>query len=109
MIIFGNYIIYSICDIKESEASIANRNTKFVDTAVLNKEVNNNNITQNSFIPNPVLLFLSQRPEPKPMSIKSSKNNKTLPSSMRRRIDQAGGYDFDNYNKRNWSEIMSQL
>jgi DNA polymerase III alpha subunit (gram-positive type) len=61
---------------------------------------------------NPVFAFLNQRPEPKP---KESSNN-TAPrnksantNEMKRKIDAAGGFDYSHYDRRNWTEIKSQL
>eukprot|EP00600_Ochromonadales_sp_CCMP1393_P005205 CAMPEP_0174965244 /NCGR_PEP_ID=MMETSP0004_2-20121128/6331_1 /TAXON_ID=420556 /ORGANISM="Ochromonas sp., Strain CCMP1393" /LENGTH=247 /DNA_ID=CAMNT_0016214065 /DNA_START=139 /DNA_END=882 /DNA_ORIENTATION=- len=61
-----------------------------------------NATTPGSAAPNPVMMFLCQREEPKPISKtqKTIKHNHDL-----RKMHQAGGYDFSSYEKRNWTEM----
>jgi hypothetical protein len=67
-------------------------------------------------IPNAVQLFLTQRPEPKPLVIRSSQERRKRTSfavhakgSAKRKVDLAGGYDFEIFERRNWAEIFGQL
>lgn len=57
---------------------------------------------------NPLRTLLNSRPLPKEVPSK----NKPQPlkgNEQIRRINQAGGYDHGNYDRRNWTEIRSQL
>lgn len=60
---------------------------------------------------NPVFAFLNQRPEPKPKesSNNSLRNRGTNSNETKRKVDAAGGFDFSHYDRRNWTEIKSQL
>jgi hypothetical protein len=66
---------------------------------------------------NPVLAFLQQRPEPQPVlkgkeltdSLQSSRRTKKKALSIVRKIHQVGGYDYSNYDKKNWQEIRLHL
>jgi len=56
---------------------------------------------------NHVQTLLSQRPLPK--VILKETNGNTDGNNKLKLIDQAGGYDYANYGKRNWAEIISCL
>jgi hypothetical protein len=57
------------------------------------------------------MMFLSQRPEPqiKPLSEEIKKKRKSLTSNDVRLQHTAGGYDHANNDRRNWTEIYSQI
>lgn len=65
---------------------------------------------------NPVLAFLAQRPTPQPI-LKGAqlteyikvKQRAKRKGSILRKVHQVGGYDFANYDKKNWSEIHYHL
>jgi len=57
---------------------------------------------------NRVQTFLSQRPLPK-VILKETTDNNNNDNNKAKLIDQAGGYDYANYSKRNWAEIISCL
>lgn len=59
-------------------------------------------------ISNPVMIFLNQRPLPQPVQ-SSTKPQSVRDNVKRRRMHEAGGYDFKNYEKRNWMEIKFLL
>lgn len=57
---------------------------------------------------NPVVAFLNQRPEPKTIETiaKSSNDGGGRDSNDRKRkVHQAGGYDYSYVDRRNWNEI----
>lgn len=58
--------------------------------------------------PNPVLAFLCQRAEPKPKLEYKRSNSLVRTNIDLRKMHQVGGYDFNSYDERNWSEIFSQ-
>ncbi len=54
--------------------------------------------------------FFDQRPEPKPLVQASLSGKKAVSNSHElREMHRAGGYEYANYERRNWAEIMSQL
>eukprot|EP01035_Chromulina_nebulosa_P032092 gene32092-42830_t len=66
------------------------------------------------FIPNPVQLFLLQRPEPRKLVERSKLEKREMAararsSSFRRKVDRVGGYDFAIFERRNWIEISAQV
>lgn len=55
----------------------------------------------------PLTIFLAQRPEPTPLpTVNTSSNIGAVSKSL---IHAAGGYDYSNFDKRNWREIKSQI
>jgi hypothetical protein len=59
---------------------------------------------------NPVLRVLSQRPDP--VIIETVPNTNGIPENSnerKRKVDQAGGYDYSVYTKRNWMEIAREI
>jgi len=81
-------------------------------TGKKDSSVNLANLTEAQQQPgiNPVFAFLNQRPEPKPKeSSNSSRNRGPNTNEMKRKVDAAGGFDFSHYDRRNWTEIKSQL
>jgi hypothetical protein len=62
---------------------------------------------------NPVQMFLAQRAEPRPLTAAPkpdpSDNSDKKPVSRSKLAHQAGGYEYINWDRRNWVEIRSQL
>lgn len=56
---------------------------------------------------NRAVTYLSQRPEPKPISNEKSGMMKLKPQSGGevRKMHRAGGYDYLLFNEKNWNEI----
>lgn len=57
---------------------------------------------------NPVVAFLNQRPEPKAMETATKSlndGNGRDNNERKRKIHQAGGYDYSFVDRRNWNEI----
>ena len=68
--------------------------------------------TNTAALPNPVLKFLYSREEPKVISINNTTDSKshTIRSNIDiRKLHQAGGYDYNLYEQRNWYEIKRHL
>ena len=57
---------------------------------------------------NAAQVFLDQRPEPKPV-LEPAPHKSKLSNMELRDMHRAGGYDYANYYKRNWDEILTQL
>jgi hypothetical protein len=58
--------------------------------------------------PDPVLAFLAQRSEPKVIA-QTQRQMEKLSNEQLRMIRMAGGYDYSQYDVKNWLEISSQI
>jgi L-lactate utilization protein LutC len=58
---------------------------------------------------NPVFIFLNQRPPPTVIEAAAQQNKSVIDHERKRKIEQAGGYDYSLYTKRNWKEISREI
>lgn len=66
-------------------------------------------VPQSSALPNPVLKFLHSREEPKAVDMKASQHRQPHSNVDLRKMHQAGGYDINLYEQRNWAEVQYHL